>query len=47
MQRSVHLSSRVAGSTIREGDSPLSKVLKTSGFAASFQKVGNLLTTAG
>ena len=34
-----HLSSRVAGSTIREGDLPLSKVLKTSGFVASLQKV--------
>ena len=32
-------SSRVAGSTIREGDIPLSKVLKTSGFVASLQKV--------
>ena len=39
MQRSPHLSSNVAGSTIREGDIPLSKVLKTSGFAASLQKV--------
>ena len=39
VQRSPHLSSRVAGSTIREGNLPLSKVLKTSGFVASLQKV--------
>ena len=39
VQRSPHLSSRVAGSTIKEGDIPLSKVLKTSGFAQSLQKV--------
>ena len=39
MQRSPHLSSHVAGSTIKEGNLPLSKVLKTSGFVASLQKV--------
>ena len=39
VQHSPHLSSHVAGSTIREGDIPLSKVLKTSGFAASLQEV--------
>ena len=39
VQRSPHLSSFVAGSTITEGDIPLSKVLKTSGFAASLQNV--------
>ena len=39
VQRSPHLPSRVVGSTIREGDIPLSKVLKTSGFAVSLQKV--------
>ena len=45
----ARLSSYVAGSkchTIREGDLPLSKVLKTSGFVVSLQKVvkeyGNL-----
>ena len=36
MQCSPHLSSRV---TIREGDIPLLKVLKTSGFAVSLQNV--------
>ena len=39
MQRSPHLSSRVAGSKIREGDISVSKVLNTLGFAAPFQKV--------
>ena len=42
MQCSSCLSSRIAGSkrpTIREGDLPLSKVLKTSRFVASLQKV--------
>ena len=42
VQHSPRLSSHVAGSkhpTIREGDLPLSKVLKTSGFVASLQKV--------
>ena len=42
VQRSPRLSSRAAGSkrpTIREGDLPPSKVLKTSGFVASLQKV--------
>ena len=42
IQRLPRLSSRVAGSkrpTIREGDLPLSKVLKTSGFVAFLQKV--------
>ena len=49
VQRSPRLSSRVAGSkhpTIMEGDLPLSKVLKSSGFVASLQNVakesGNL-----
>ena len=39
VQRSPRLSSHVPGSTIREGDVPLLKVLKTSGFAASLQNV--------
>ena len=42
VQHSPRLSSGVADSkrpTIREGDLPLSKLLKTSGFVASHQKV--------